>query len=82
MSKGAYLLSERRRLFGKLGEEVYYRMVKGEWQNAELEPLIRQLEKLSKKVEIEEMLIRGIRFGARPAREKRGRAAPEGPTPQ
>ncbi len=73
MCKGAYLLTERRRLFGKLGEEVYYKMAKGEWQNAELEPLARQLEKLTKKIEIEEMLIRGIRFGARPARHKRHR---------
>jgi hypothetical protein len=65
MTKGAYLLSERRRLFGKLGEEVYYRMMKGEWQNAELEPLVKQLERLTKKVEIEEMLIRSVRFGTR-----------------
>lgn len=63
MGKGAYLLSERRRLFTHLGEEVYYKFIKGELQNTELEPIIKQLERLTKKVEIEEMLIRSIRFG-------------------
>lgn len=63
MVKGAYLLGERRRLFVKLGEEVYYKISKGELRNAELEPLVHQLDRLTKKVEIEEMLIRSLRFG-------------------
>jgi hypothetical protein len=71
MTKGAYLCAERRRLFGKLGEETYYRILKGEWQNAELEPLVKSLERLSKKVEIEEMLIRSVRFGPRARRKAR-----------
>lgn len=63
MAKGAYLLSERRRLFGQLGEEVYYKIAKGEFQNTELDPIVSQLDKLTKKVEIEETRIRSIRFG-------------------
>lgn len=63
MAKGAYLLGERRRLFERLGEEVYFKVLKGELQNSELEPLVKQLERLSKKIEIEEMLIRSLRFG-------------------
>ena len=63
MAKGGYLLSERRKLFQRLGESVYFKIKKGEFGNAELEPLVQQLDKLTKKVEIEELLIRGVRFG-------------------
>ena len=63
MGKGAYLISERRRLFSQLGEEVYYKISKGELTNQDLQPMIKELDKLSKKVEIEEMLIRSARFG-------------------
>lgn len=72
MGKGAYLLSERRRLFSHLGEEVYYKFIKGELQNTELEPIIKQLERLTKKVEIEEMLIRSIRFGRSGRKARKG----------
>lgn len=68
MAKGAYLVGERKRLFRRLGEEVYYKMAKGELANADLEPLVNQLGRLTKKVEIEEMLIRGIRFGEQRSR--------------
>lgn len=67
MANGAYLLSERRRLFGKLGEEVYARIARGELKSPELEPLVHQLDRLTKKVEIEEILIRNLRYG-KPAR--------------
>jgi hypothetical protein len=71
MAKGAYLLQERKRLFGKLGEEVYDRVKKGELNSPTLEPLVHQLDRLTKKVEIEEMLVRSLRFGqpVRPTRE-------------
>jgi hypothetical protein len=69
MAKGAYLLSERRRLFGKLGEEVYYKIQKGEMKNPELDTLVRDLDKLTKKVELEEMQIRHVRFGVSPRRK-------------
>lgn len=68
MTKGAYLVGERRRLFVKLGEEVFERYKKGELKledSPALEPLlttVHQLERLSKKVELEEMLIRNLRF--------------------
>lgn len=65
MTRGAYLVGERRRLFVKLGEEVYYKISKGELMDTELEPLVQQLDRLSKKVEIEEILIRSLRFGKR-----------------
>jgi hypothetical protein len=63
MTKGAYLLSERRRLFKQLGEEVYYKIQKGEMRNADLEPVVDELNRLTKKVELEERQIRQIRFG-------------------
>jgi hypothetical protein len=70
MAKGAYLLQERKRLFGKLGEEVYERVRKGELKSPALEPLVHQLDRLTKKVEIEEMLVRSLRFG-QPVRSTR-----------
>ena len=46
------------------------KLASGEWKSTELEPMVRQLERLSKKVEIEEMLIRGVRFGTKPGRNR------------
>ena len=63
MAKGGYLLSERKRLFEKLGEEIFYKVQKGEFAHPEIEPLVSEIERLTKKLEIEELLIRGIRFG-------------------
>jgi hypothetical protein len=71
MAKGAYLIGERKRLFTRLGEQVYYKVLKGELTNAEIEPLVHQLDRLTKKVEIEEMLIRSMRYGERPSRAGR-----------
>lgn len=65
MMKGAYLLSERRRLFTQLGEEVFFKIERGEFQNRDLEPMVKQLQRLTKKVELEEMQIRSVRFGKR-----------------
>ena len=70
MANGAYLLSERRRLFGKLGEEVYARIARGELRSPELEPLVHQLDRLTKKVEIEEILIRNLRYGKASTRSR------------
>lgn len=58
MAKGAYLVGERRRLFEKLGEEVYFRSQKGEFHDPELSQTIHQLNRMTKKLEIEEMFIR------------------------
>lgn len=66
LGKGAYLLAERRRLFLKLGEETYSRILKGELNSKEFEPLIVQLDRITKKVHIEELLIHRIRFGKHP----------------
>lgn len=74
MGKSGYLLSERKQLFKKLGEELYYRIQKGELTVPELEPLVRDIDRLSKKVEVEELRIRGLRFG----REEKRRYAKEG----
>ena len=62
MAKGAYLMGERRQLFLKLGQAVYDKVQKGELKNAELEPIVHQLDRMTKKVEIEEILIRRLRF--------------------
>lgn len=77
MAKGAYLIGERRRLFLKLGEEVYEKIRKGELQNSDLEPLVHQLDRMTKKVEIEEILIRRLRFETRDDRPPRPETKPE-----
>ena len=74
MAKGAYMVGERRRLFVKLGEEVYYKISKGELSHVELEPLVQQLDRLTKRVEIEEILIRTLRFGKRPRKTEESKA--------
>ena len=80
MAKGGYLLGERKRLFEKLGEDVYYRFLKGEMFNTELEPLVHEIEKLTKKVELEELLVRGIRFG-KAEKRRYAREGQQEPTP-
>lgn len=77
LAKGAYIVGERRRLFVKLGEEVFAKHSRGEIAAPELDPLFQQLERLTKKVEIEEILIRNLRFGTRGGRSARP-AAPSG----
>lgn len=64
MAKGAYLVGERRRLFQKLGEEFHSRFRNGQMHPSELEPLVHQIERLSKKLEIEERLVWRTRFGS------------------
>ncbi|MFM8316183.1 MAG: hypothetical protein ACKOA8_18030 [Deltaproteobacteria bacterium] len=63
MAKGGYLLSERKKLFKRLGEETYYRIQKGDLSLSELLPLTQEINDLTKKIEIEELLIRRLRFG-------------------
>jgi hypothetical protein len=63
MAKGAYLVAERQRLFQLLGEKVYERIQKGELKDKDWEQVVHQLDRLSKKIEIEEILIRNLRFG-------------------
>jgi len=70
MSKGAYLLAERRRLFVRLGEATFEKMKTGDLAAKDLEPLVHKLEKLTKKVELEEMLIRNLRYGGRERRRE------------
>jgi len=73
MTKGAYLLGERRRLFTKLGEEVYALVHKGEIKNEQIQTLVHQLDRVTKKVEIEEMLVDNLRFG--PANRRKPKVA-------
>lgn len=63
MARGAYLTQERKNLFGKLGEEVYYKIQKGELRNTELQDVVKDIDRLTKKLEISEIKIRSIRFG-------------------
>lgn len=63
MAKGAYLVTERKRIFRELGEEVYTRLTKGEITISGVEGKVKELDRLTKKVELEEMLIRNLRFG-------------------
>jgi len=62
MARGGYLIGERQRLFVKLGEVVYEKTQQGALNPAELEFLVHQIDRLTKKLEIEEMLIRSLRF--------------------
>ena len=62
MARGAYLTQERRTLFGKLGEEIYYKIQKGEIRNTELQGLVAEIDRLTKKLELSEIKIRGLRF--------------------
>lgn len=63
MGKGGYLTSERKKLFKKLGEEAFYRMQKGDMSLNDLIPLTQEIKDITKKIEIQELLIRRIRFG-------------------
>ena len=84
MAKGAYLLGERRRLFLKLGEETYRKYARGEVKapppfpekdgtDSEIVSTMKQVDRLTKKVELEEMLIQSVRFGER-SRSKASRS--------
>ena len=64
MAKGAYLLGERRRLLLKLGDEAFARLKSAEWKADDLDPLVKQLERVTKKIDIEEKLIQAERFGS------------------
>jgi diadenosine tetraphosphatase ApaH/serine/threonine PP2A family protein phosphatase len=77
MARGGYLIGERQRLFGKLGELAYEKCQHGGLNPSELEPMVRQIERLTKKLEIEEMLIRSVRFGVKPERPHRHSSGPE-----
>ena len=74
MAKGAYLLGERRRLLLKLGQEAFGRMKNGEWKSEDLDQLVKQLDRVSKKIEIEEKLIQSARFGNSSSSEPHVRA--------
>ena len=74
MTKGAYLIGERKQLFFRLGEQVYYKIQKGEIKVSELDDVVAQLDRLTKKIEIEEMLVRTTRFGK--AERKRAETQP------
>lgn len=63
MVKGGYLLSERKKLFTRLGEETFHRMQKGDLSLSELTPFTDEIKNMTKKIEIEELLIRRLRFG-------------------
>jgi hypothetical protein len=69
MAKGAYLLGERKALLYKLGQEVYKHCHSGEIQHASIDPIIHQLDRLNKKVEIEETLIENLRYGVKHGRK-------------
>lgn len=63
MAKGAYLVTERKRLLRDLGEIVYQRLSAGQEALTELDGRVKELERLTKKVELQEILIRNLRFG-------------------
>lgn len=65
MSKGAYLVEERRRLFEELGRSYFDLVAAGKIPAGELETTIKHIERLSKKIDLEEILIRQFRFGYR-----------------
>lgn len=68
MARGAYLTQERRNLFEKLGEDVYYKIQKGELRNTDLNEVVVEIDRLTKKLETSEIKIRSLRFGKRAPR--------------
>lgn len=63
MARGGYFVQERKQLFARLGEEVYYKSKKGEWLDAQFQNSIQEIDRLTKKLELSEMRIRSLRFG-------------------
>ncbi len=63
MTRGAYWLSERRRLMTQLGERSYKQMQAGELDASALTDVADQLKRLNEKLEMEEDLIARIRAG-------------------
>ncbi len=63
LTKGSSLLSERRRLFSQLGEELFRQRLQGEWKPEAFDGTVHQLDRITKKIAIEEVLINRIRFG-------------------
>lgn len=63
MARGGYFVQERKQLFSKLGEDIYYKAKKGEWVDARFQDSIQELDKITKKLELSEMRIRSLRFG-------------------
>lgn len=68
MGKGAYLTSERRRLYQRLGEDVFFRVQRGELRDTDLELRVKDLERLTRKLELEDAQIRAVRFGKIPTK--------------
>lgn len=68
MARGAYLTQERKNLFEKLGEDVYYKIQKGELRNTDLNEVVVEIDRLTKKLEVSEIKIRSVRFGKRTPR--------------
>lgn len=77
LAKGGYLLSERKKLFKQLGQETFYNIQKGDLSLTELNPLVQEIRNLTKKIEIEELLIRRLRFGTSYKRELNPQEAEE-----
>src|SRR4051812_12665937 len=63
MTKGSYLLAERRRLLSRLGEDLFQQRLKGDWKPEAFDETVHQLDRLTKKIEIEEVLINRLRYG-------------------
>jgi hypothetical protein len=63
MTKGSYLLAERRRLLLRLGEELFQQRSRGELKPEAFEDTIQRLDRLTKKIAVEEVLINRIRYG-------------------
>jgi hypothetical protein len=61
MARGAYLLGERQRLLAKLGEKVIDQLKNGSLSEAELKPMVENLERLTQSIELEERRIQDVR---------------------
>lgn len=81
MATGGYLLSERRKLFKRLGEQTYDRIQKGDLSLTELIPITEEIKALTKKIELEELLIKRLRFGTRFKRSSFSSQPPSSPEP-
>lgn len=57
-------MGERRRTLIRLGEETYAQLQEGALDAEKLQPWVTQLNRLTKKVQLEEWLINRYRYGA------------------
>ncbi len=63
LGKSVFLFIEKRRLFEKLGKEVFNKYENGSFKDERFEISLSKIENINKEIEEHDCLIREIRFG-------------------